>query len=164
MKIFLFLATLMWGGIATAQTASVTDSIRVNMRSGKAENYRIIKVLPPGNEVQLLETDQDYAKVKTADGETGWVLLKLLTIRKADVEKASLTQAALESAQKELVTTRVELATLQREMEQMHNQPRGNASNSFLLLLALGGFACGVATGILALRAYYHKRLHGLRI
>lgn len=166
MKIFLFLMMLMWGGMVTAQTALVTDTARVNMRSGKAENYRVIRVLPPSTEVKVLETDQDYAKVKAADGETGWVLLKLLTIRKTDAENATHTQnqTALEAAQKELVTARVELADLQRKVEQTHNQPGNSSPISFLLLLACSAFACGVVIGILTLRAYYHKRLHGLRI
>lgn len=164
MKIFLFLAMLMWGGVATAQTALVTDTARVNMRSGKAENYRVIRVLPPSIEVQVIEIDQDYAKVKTADGETGWVQLKLLAIRKTEAENTTQNQAELETAQKELVTARVELANLQREVEQKQNQPGASAPTSFLLLLAFSTFAGGVVIGVLALRAYYRKRLHGLRI
>ena len=164
MKIFLFLTMLMWGGMATAQTALVTDAARVNMRSGKAENYRVIRVLPPSTEVKVIEIDQDYAKVKAADGETGWVLLKLLTIHKTDAENATQHQAALEAAQKELVTARVELANLQREAEQKQTQPGGSSPTSFLLLLAFSTFAGGVVIGALVLRAYYHKRLHGLRI
>ena len=163
MKIFLFLAMLMWVGVATAQTALVTDTARVNMRSGKAENYRVIRVLPPSIEVQVIEIDQDYAKVKTADGETGWVQLKLLTIRKTEAENTTQNQAALEATQKELVTARVELANLQREVEQKQNQPGPGAPTSFLLL-AFSTFAGGVVIGVLALRAYYRKRLHGLRI
>lgn len=164
MKIFLFLAMLMWSGMATAQTALVTDAARVNMRSGKAENYRVIRVLPPSTEVQVMEIDQDYAKVKAADGETGWVLLKLLTLRKTDAENTIQSQVALETVQKELVTARVELANLQREVEQKQSQPGNSAPTSFLLLLTFSTFAGGVVIGVLALRAYYHKRLHGLRI
>jgi SH3 domain protein len=163
MKIFLFLTMLIWSGMASAQTALVTDTARVNMRSGKAENYRVIRALPPGTEVQVLETDQDYAKVKTADKETGWVLLKLLTIRKTDAEDATQNQAALEAAQKELVNARVELANLQREGEQKHKQPAGSTPIS-VLLLVFGAFAGGMVIGIMVIRAYYRKRLHGLRI
>jgi hypothetical protein len=49
-------------------------------------------------------------------------------------------------------------------MEQIRNQPGSGVSTSLLLLLAFGAFACGAMIGALALRAYYHKRLHGLRI
>ena len=164
MKIFLFLATLIWGGTVAAQTALVVDTANVKMRSGKAENYRILRVLPPSTEVQVIEVDQDYAKVKAADGETGWVQLKFLAISRKDPENVTQNQVALEAAQKELVTARVELANLLRAVEQKQNQPGTHAPSSFLLLLAFSAFACGVAIGVLALRAYYHKRLHGLRI
>lgn len=166
MRILIFLAMLLWGGAATAQTAQVTGTANVNMRSGKAENYRIIRVLPPRTELEVIETDQDYAKVKAADGETGWVLRKFLDIRKAETENASQNQAALETAQRELVMARVELANLQRDLEKRQPQgPEGPASPfRFLLLVALGAFAAGAAAGVLILKAYYHKRLHGLRI
>jgi len=164
MKIFLFLVLLIWGGTVTAQTAQVTGTANVNMRSGKAENYRIIRVLLPNTEVQVLEIDQDYAKVKATDGETGWVLRKFLDIHKAETKSASQNQAALEAAEKELVTARVELANLQREVAQMHKQPGSSAPTSFPLLWVFGAFAGGVVIGVMALRAYYQKRLHGLRI
>ena len=166
MKLFLFLTVLLWSGVATAQTATVADTANVNMRSGKAENYRIIRVLPPRAELEVIETDQEYAKVRTADGETGWVLRKFLDIHKAEKEKTNQNQAVLEAAQKELVAARVEMANLQRELEKKQQQgPDGTASSfQLLLLVALGAFAAGMATGILILKAYYHKRLHGLRI
>ncbi|MHB0984436.1 MAG: SH3 domain-containing protein [Sulfuricella sp.] len=175
MRVFLFFPILLWTGAALAQTAQVADVAGVNMRSGKAENYRIIRVLPPRAEVEVIEIDQGYAKVKAADGEAGWVLLKLLDISEAQEDKAvppakspevKQHQAELEAAQKELVEARVELANLQREIGQVNNQHPQNskAPRFFLLLSALIVFAGGVVTGILILKAYYRKRLHGLRI
>lgn len=163
MKLFLFLAVLLWGGVAAAQTATVADIANVNMRSGKAENYRIIRVLPPRAELEVIEVDQEYVKVKTADGETGWVLRKFLEIHKTEKEKTNQNQAALDAAQKELVAARVELASLQREMEQMSHAQNTPPVFTFLLV-GLAAFAGGVLIGILILKAYYHKRLHGLRI
>lgn len=165
MRIFAFLIMLLWGLGVQAETAQVADTARVNMRSGKAENYRVIRVLPPRTEVEVIEIDQDYAKVKTPEGETGWVLFKLLNLRKAETEKANQHEAALEAAQQELVAARVEMANLQRELEKAQRGP-GDAGKPmpFLLLLAFTAFASGVVIGILALRAYYQKRLHGLRI
>lgn len=155
----------MWAGAAAAQTAHVIEASGVSMRSGKADNYRIIKVLPPNSEVKVLETDQDYTKVKTAGGEAGWVLSRLLVIQKAAEGKSDQEQAGLEAAQKELVTARVEVASLQRELERINRTDPVNAPKPFLILwAALGAFIVGVATGVLVLRAYYQKRLHGLRI
>lgn len=166
MRILIFLTMLLWGGAAMAQTAQVVDATGVNMRSGKAENYRIIRVLPPHAEVRVVEVDQDYAKVKTSDGETGWVLTKLLNIHQAETEKADQNQAALEAARQELEAAQAEVANLQHELEKSHQQrPEGKTNPfSFILLVALGAFAVGMAIGVLILKVYYQKRLHGLRI
>jgi len=149
-----------------AQTAQVVEANGVNMRSGKAENYRIIKVLPPKSEVKVLETDQDYTRVRTPEGETGWVLSKLLIIQKPPEEKPDRNQTELEAAQKELETARAEMANLQRELEKANRADPVKAPKpfSFILLVALGAFVSGATIGILILKAYYQKRLHGLRI
>lgn len=166
MRIFAFLIMLLWGLGVQAETALVTDAARVNMRSGKAENYRVIRVLAPRTEVEVIEVDQDYAKVKTPEGETGWVLYKLLNPRKAEAEKTGQIQADLDNAQKELVAVRVEMANLQRELEKAQRPGSGESGKPlpFLLLLAFSAFASGIVIGALALKAYYQKRLHGLRI
>ncbi|MCE5181970.1 MAG: SH3 domain-containing protein [Betaproteobacteria bacterium] len=168
MRVFILMAALLWGGAAIAQTAQVVEASGVNMRSGKAENYRIIKVLPPKSEVKVLETDQEYTKVKTSDGASGWVLNKLLIVQDAAEEKPEQkSQAGTDATQKDLIAARVEVADLQRELERLNRAEPGNAPKSsfpFILLVALGAFAIGVATGMLILKAYYQRRLHGLRI
>lgn len=166
MRIFLFITLLLWGGAAVAQTAQVVDATGVNMRSGKAENYRIIRVLPPHTEVRVVEVGPDYTKVRTAEGEAGWVLTKLLVISKAEEEKADQNQAALEEVKKELVAAQVEVANLQRELENSQHPGSEGAPRPLpsMLLVALGAFAAGIVLGILMLRAYYQRRLHGLRI
>lgn len=168
MRLFVLMAALLWGGAAIAQTAQVVEASGVNMRSGKAENYRIIKVLPPKSEVKVLEVDQEYTKVKTAQGESGWVLSKLLIVQDAAEEKPERKSPpeTAEATQKALIAARVEVAGLQRELERINRADPGNDSRSFtfILLVALGAFVGGVAVGILILKAYYQKRLHGLRI
>lgn len=166
MRVFLFLIMLLWGVEVPAETAQVTDTAHVNMRSGKAENYRVIRVLPPRTEVEVIEVDHDYAKVKMPEGETGWVLYKLLNPHESETEKAGRHQVALETSQQELVAARVEMANLQRELEKAQRQGPGESGKPlpFLLLLAFSAFASGMVIGALALKAYYRKRLHGLRI
>ena len=168
MKIFLFLiAMLIWGGMATAQTALVTDTARVNMRSGKAENYRMIKVLPPSIEVQ---GDRDRSGLRESQNRRRRDRLGAAQApdypQDRDGKCHDQNQTELEAAQKELVTARVELANLQREAGEGNRADPVKAPkpSSFILLVALGAFASGVTIGILILRAYYQKRLHGLRI
>lgn len=163
MRFFVFLIALLWAAAATAQTATVSDSARVNMRSGKGENYRLIRVLPPQSVVEVVEAEQEYAKVKASDGEIGWVLSKYLTFGESEADKIAQKQAELEATQKELLAARIELANLQRGME-TEAQSGAGRSALFLLLALMGAFSGGVAAGIMLLRAYYIKRLHGLRI
>ncbi|MDD5329396.1 MAG: SH3 domain-containing protein [Sulfuricella sp.] len=165
MRIFLFLSMLFWAVAALAQTALVTDAARVNMRSGKGENYRLITTLPPHTEVEVVEIEQDHAKIKTADGQTGWVPLMSLNIRPAEADAAARDLAALETAQHELATARADLAKLQREtVMDADRRTTDETRPLYLLFLLFGAFGGGMAIGSLLLEAYYRKRLHGLRI
>jgi hypothetical protein len=78
MKIFVSMLMLLWCAAGYAETASVIDNARANLRTGKGENYRFLRVLPPKTEVEIIETSDDYTKVKTAEGQTGWVKSSLL--------------------------------------------------------------------------------------
>lgn len=141
----------------------MADNVHANLRSGKAENYRIIRVLPPKTPVELLATDQEYAKVRTVDGQVGWLLLKLLDVEPAD--RAASGAQSTEAMQHQLREVQDELARVRDELEQARNRPENDIpSLAVLLATALGALATGVGLGILILQAYYRKRLHGLRI
>jgi SH3 domain protein len=167
MRAFAFLVMLVWGGAGYAQTALVADGARVNLRSGKGENYRIIKVLPAKAEVEIVAMEQGYAKVKTAEGQTGWVLQRLLEVQEAGPEepaadKASspgtaeaAQQTAIQVLQNQLAASQAQLKLEQQRLERF----------SFLLpAIAIGCLLLGVGLGITILGAYYRRRLHGLRI
>ena len=106
----------------------------------------------------LTERERDVMKLVVEGLPNKLVADQLdISVRTVEVHRARVFD-------KMQVKSAVELANLQREVEQTHNQPEGGAPTSFLLLLAFGAFAGGVVIGVMALRAYYRKRLHGLRI
>lgn len=147
---------------AWAQSAIVADNVRANLRSGKAENYRVIRVLPAKTQVEVLATEQDYAKVRTGDGQVGWLLVKLL--KDEDTDPSAQAPEALEAAQHQLSAAHDELARVQGELERERNRPRGEPALIVLVATAFGALAAGIALGMLILQGYYRKRLHGLRI
>jgi SH3 domain protein len=51
----------------------VRDEIRLQLRSGPGNEYRIIKVLKTGDEVARLEQQDAWLRVRIADGSEGWV-------------------------------------------------------------------------------------------
>ena len=162
MRLFTAIFLLLGSAAAFAQTTGVTDDVRANLRSGRAEYYRIIKVLPPQTQVEVLTTEGDYTRVKTAEGQEGWMLSKLLTVQEAAAEQAG-TQT-LEDAQSELHSAQAELAKVQGELEQERSRTGSRPPLFTLIWVGLGALAAGIVLGVLILQAYYRKRLHGLRI
>lgn len=56
----------------------VSDSLVINMRSGKSNGHRIIRTLKSGDKLRVLSHGKEYTKVKTEKGESGWVLTRYL--------------------------------------------------------------------------------------
>lgn len=60
-------------GLAQAQTAAyVSDSLEITLRSGQGNDYRILRMLPSGTEVQVLERGTEWTRVQ-ASNQQGWV-------------------------------------------------------------------------------------------
>ncbi len=79
---FVFLCWLLILGpsIASAETSAyVTDRFEITLRGGPGTEHRILKMLPTGTALTVLErSDDGYARVRTADGKEGWVLQRYL--------------------------------------------------------------------------------------
>lgn len=63
-----------------AEDAYVTDQFEVTMRSGPSTQNTILRMLPSGTTVEVLEADQEtgYSKITTASGTEGYVLSRFL--------------------------------------------------------------------------------------
>lgn len=60
-------------GTAHAQTAAyVSDNLEITLRSGQGNDYRILRMLPSGTEVQVLERGTEWTRVQ-AGNQQGWV-------------------------------------------------------------------------------------------
>lgn len=59
----------------------VSDELNTWVRSGPGDNYRLVGTVNAGEEVQLLQTNNDtqYAQVKDSSGRTVWIPLKELS-------------------------------------------------------------------------------------
>ncbi|MBW2056296.1 MAG: TIGR04211 family SH3 domain-containing protein [Deltaproteobacteria bacterium] len=77
---FLLIAcSLCWmSGVGLAETMYVTDRLYLSLRNTPELEQPSIAVLPSDTAVEVLETDNGWAKVKLEDGRTGWVLKKYL--------------------------------------------------------------------------------------
>lgn len=66
--------------VAIAQTRYVEDRFEITLRSGQSTGHAIVRMLPTGTRLTVLEVDADagYTRVRTPDSTEGWVLSRLL--------------------------------------------------------------------------------------
>jgi len=101
-----------------AETRYVTDQYDFNLRSGESTRYKILRTLSSGTPLEVLgiNTDSGYAKVRTSDGLTGYMLVRYL-------QQEPGARAQLEGMQQrltELQQTPDKLATRLGELQREH--------------------------------------------
>lgn len=67
---------------AMAETTFITDKISVELFSSTFQRGVLVATVNSGAIVQVLETDGDYSKVRTTDGQEGWLHSKYLSTEK----------------------------------------------------------------------------------
>lgn len=85
--------------VLAADTRYITDQLRVPLRSGKGNQFRILDAgVPSGTRLALLEDDPDggWARVRTPDGEEGWMRRQYLVSEPVAAIKLKQAQASLE--------------------------------------------------------------------
>lgn len=137
-RILLTLALLGITLTAQAETRYVTDELEIDLRSGTSLQHRILRMIPSGTELEILERDEasGYTKVRTSSGVEGWILSRYLTntptarVRLADTEK-KLTELELQSRERmaklsqsdqEFLKTTEELARIKDENLKLNKQ------------------------------------------
>jgi len=92
---------------AQAETRYVSDELEIDMRSGTSNQHRILRMLPSGTALEVLEDDKasGYSRVQTSSGAEGWILSRYLQTstpaskRLAETEK-KLAELELQSRQR----------------------------------------------------------------
>lgn len=82
MKILCFSLLLVFPLLAVGETDRyVTNTKEVHLRAGKGTEYKILRLLPNGTPLSLLEHDSKsgYSRVQLRDGTVGWVLTRHLS-------------------------------------------------------------------------------------
>ncbi|OGT32923.1 MAG: hypothetical protein A2W28_01335 [Gammaproteobacteria bacterium RBG_16_51_14] len=56
-----------------AETAYIVDSLMAGLHADKSSESTILKVIPTGTELKILDQDGNYTHVEDPDGDKGWV-------------------------------------------------------------------------------------------
>ncbi len=120
---------LLFSTVAAAKVEYVSDELVINMRSGKGNSFKIIKIVKSGTPLTILEQDSGYTRAKTPQGVEGWVLSRFLI--KTPVAKTLLAKAQHDVAQmKEKYDFMVtELSTVKTERDTLSSSENKLLSN-----------------------------------
>ena len=114
-KISLLLSALLLPLLVQAQDIRyVSDELIITMRTGQGSQYQILKTLPSGTRLEILETDDEtgYSKVRIPDGKEGWVLNRFLTVEPIAREKLAAAQGKMQRLVEQNNALKEELANL----------------------------------------------------
>ena len=117
---------------AQAQTVYVSDELRVAMRAGPGDEFRVIRILLAGTELSEVERHEPWVRVSQAGGPEGWVqsrylseevparvqvprLLEAQERSRAIIERLEAELAKLDSVSKEAARLRETTTTLSSE-------------------------------------------------
>ena len=78
--ILICLVSILTGHVHAQPVRYVTDSLKLEARSGPSTNHRIFKLLESGTPVTVLEEDAEsgYSRVALEDGSEAWMLSRFL--------------------------------------------------------------------------------------
>lgn len=89
-------------GPALAETAYVTDNLRLGMHQAADTSDRAFRTLESGQEFEILDRDRNYAHVRLPDGAEGYVKTAYLVFEKPARLIVAETQAEVERLEQEL--------------------------------------------------------------
>lgn len=105
-----------------AQHVWVSDEIEAPLRKSPELNAKIVAMLPAGQQVVALDQNKEYVKIKTADGQQGW-LANYYVLRQQSVHaRLAPTEKALEKAQSELKSITRQLTEKKDKIKQLESE------------------------------------------
>lgn len=117
MRVFIAIALMFAStGTVQAETRYIVDQAKLPMRAGQSTSHKIVRMLPSGAAVELLEqSTEGYARIRTSDGREGWILSRYLM-------KAPAARDRLEKIEQELSrlgALKKSKATAERSLRQL---------------------------------------------
>jgi SH3 domain protein len=122
--IILVLAVLpaFYASVAMAETMYVSDRLIISLREGKGDDSGLIRYLSTGEHLEVLEVAEGLLRVRTREGEEGWVREKFLTSERPRAEvieelgsEVERLKARLEKAENERNSIKNEFGSSRKE-------------------------------------------------
>ena len=117
------------GAGAQTVTVYVTDQLRLGLHVAEDTSDGAFRTLLSGQQLEVLERNRNYAKVRTLDGEEGWVKANYLVDAKPAALRVSEMEATVAEAAQKLALVEGELKTSQSRVGELES--RMSSAQSF---------------------------------
>jgi SH3 domain protein len=127
-RITVVLVTLLTGATAAGETAYVSDTFTVPLRSGPSTANRILnRGLPTGMKLEVLQRDREagYAQVRTPGGNEGWLPLQYLLSEPVARDQLKTANREIARLEKTVTQLRSRLAAVQQDKTQAESSNTG---------------------------------------
>jgi len=101
--------------VAHADRRYVSDMLIITLRTGKGQEYKVIKTLKTDTPVEVLEESEGYLRVRTDEGEEGWVAEQYIS---SEVPKSVI----IGGLKKETSTLNARIEELEKDQDSLLEQ------------------------------------------
>jgi SH3 domain protein len=105
-----------------AETAYVTDNLRLGLHRAADTSDRAFRTLDSGQQLEIISRDRNYAQVQLPDGTPGYVKVAYLVFDKPAKLVVNETQQSLESLQQEMTELKKAFAAPSATIESLKAQ------------------------------------------
>jgi len=161
--IFVFLLC----GQIHGRTLYVTDELSITMRTGPSLQHRVVRMLPSGTAFQVQEESGDYYRVRTTDGNEGWVLKQYTMDRTPRKMVISQLESDISELRENLPASEQKAADLEKENHELRTKLQtiehefDELSQRYDTLLEDSGNIDGIKQDLeRATRSLEHKEVH----
>lgn len=106
---------------ALGATRYVSDELRISLRSGAGNQYRIVRVLDTGTRLETLQTEGEWTQVRAGD-VTGWVRSQYLKAEPVAADQLEQARNELSAARERIDTLTSRLNETRQELEAARNR------------------------------------------
>jgi SH3 domain protein len=122
-KIIIFTSLFLFGITQVlAEKRYVTDRILLGIHVGADEKTNVIKSVPSGTELEVLDTEEGFIEIRLEDGTQGWVSSGFVMTEIPAKRKYDVLANQYEKATQELDKLKIDYAKKHRELQTRRDQ------------------------------------------
>jgi len=117
-------STVMIAAVAAAEIRFVRPSVEVPVRTGQGTDYKIVKLVKDGDQVELLEENDAWARIRVGKKTEGWMPKRFLSSEAPPVKLVQILRADNE----QLKQKNAELGRELTELKELQTNTGGELS------------------------------------